>query len=134
MFLGKSPPKGFEKNPTGRYLLPSDPPPAPKERRRFERIENVFLNLKLTRLDSGGAPLQEERTVAENLGKGGARVMTAMAVAKGEVLMLQEMGGGFSTRAQIRNVYIGQDRIPRLNLQFLDSEAPDRLVSAVHRG
>jgi hypothetical protein len=129
MFLGKSPPKGFEKNPGGRYLLPTDPAPKPKERRRYARLENAFLNLTLRRLDAAGATLQEERTVAENLGKGGARVMTAMAVAKGDVVLVEEMGGGFQTRAEIRNVYIGEDRIPRLNLQFLDAEAPDRMLA-----
>lgn len=128
MFLGRHPPKDWDKNPGGRYLLPSDPPPKPKERRRFSRLDNAFLNLKLQRVDSAGAMLQEERTVAENMGRGGARVMTSMAVAKGEVLLVEEMGGEFKTRAEIRNVYIGEDRIPRLNLAFLDAEAPARLI------
>jgi PilZ domain len=128
MFLGKSPPRGYEKNPGGRYLLSTDPPPKPKERRRYSRLENAFQNLTLRRLDATGAPIQEERTVAENLSKGGARVMTAMAVAKGDVVLVEEMGGDFRTRAEIRNVYIGEDRVPRLNLQFLDGEAPDRML------
>jgi PilZ domain-containing protein len=128
MFLGKSPPRGYEKNPGGRYLLPTDPAPKPKERRRYSRLENAFQNLTLRRLDATGAPIQEERTVAENLSKGGARVMTAMAVAKGDVVLVEEMGGDFRTRAEIRNVYIGEDRVPRLNLQFLDGEAPDRML------
>ncbi len=129
MFLGRNPPRDWDKNPGGRYLLPSDAPPKPKERRRFSRLDNAYLNLKLQRLDSAGVTLQEERTVAENLGKGGARVMTSMALAKGEVVVVEEMGGDFKTRAEIRNVYIGEDRVPRLNLAFLDTEAPDRLVS-----
>jgi hypothetical protein len=53
-----------------------------------------------------------------------------MPVAKGEIVVLEELGGDFRTRAEIRNVYIGQDRVPRLNLQFLDAEAPERLVAA----
>lgn len=127
MFLGKNPPKGYEKNPGGRYLLPTDPPPAPKERRQLTRLEHAFVNLRLQRLDmtGGGA---EERTVAENLGKGGARVMTALPLAKGEIVMVEELGGPFRTRAEICNVYIGEDRVQRLNLHFLDAQAPDRLV------
>ena len=128
LFLGRHPPKGHDKNPGGRYLLPTDPPPAPKERRQYQRVENAFLNLKLTRLSRDGQPEQEERTVAENLGKGGARVLTSLAVAKGDVIVVEEIGGSFKARAEIRNVYIGEDRISRLNLQFLDAEAPDRLV------
>jgi hypothetical protein len=129
MFLGKTPPKGYEKNPGGHYLLPTDPPPAPKERREFRRLANVYVNLKLQRLGMAGAGT-EERTVAENLGKGGACVMTSLPLSKGDIVMVEELGGPFRTRAEIRNVYIGEDRIPRLNLHFLDAEAPDRLVQA----
>jgi hypothetical protein len=129
MFLGKVPPKGYGKNPGGHYLLPSDPAPAPKERRLVTRLDNVFVNLKLQRIGlSGGG--SEERTVAENLGRGGARVMTSLPLSKGEIVMVEELGGPFKTRAEICNVYIGEDRIPRLNLHFLDAEAPDRLVLA----
>jgi PilZ domain-containing protein len=129
-FLGRHPPKDYDKNPGGRYLLPTDAPPPAKERRLSPRVENVFLNLKLSRLEADGAGGQEEKTVAENLGKKGARVMTTMPVAKGEVVVLEELGGDFRTRAEIRNVYIGPDRVPRLNLHFLDAEAPERLVAA----
>jgi hypothetical protein len=128
-FLGRHPPKGYDKNPGGRYLLPTDPPPAPKERRQFQRVENAYLNLKLTRVNGEGHAGQQERTVAENFGKAGARVMTTLPVAKGEILLVEELDGPFKTRAEICNVYIGEDRIPRLNLHFLDSEAPDRLLA-----
>lgn len=130
MFLGKHAPKGYGEG--SRYLLPSDPHPQaapaadPKERRQQER-RDLFLNLKLRRETNAGDS-QEERTVAENLSKGGARVLTSLAVAKGEVLVLEEMGGDFQTRVEIRGVYIGKDGVPRLNLRFLDALAPDRLI------
>jgi len=129
MFLGKNAPRGFEKNPSGLYFLPSDPPPVAtvKERRRWQRID-IFVNLKLRRLSPEGGGPQEERTIAENIGRGGARVLTSMAVGKGEVLMVEEIDGPFRTRAEVRNIFIGADSIPRLNLQFLDGEAPERLV------
>jgi hypothetical protein len=131
MFLGKNPPRGFEKNPGGLYFLPSDPPPVAtvKERRRWQRID-IFVNFRLRRLRPDGTGPQEERTVAENISRGGARVLTSMAVGKGEVLMLEELDGPFRTRAEVRNIYIGADSIPRLNLQFLDGDAPERLVGA----
>jgi len=129
-FLGRHPPKDYDKNPGGRYLLPTDAPPPLKERRLSPRVENVFLNVKLSRVEAEGGAGQEEQTVAENLGKKGARVMTTMPVAKGEIVAFEELGGDFRARAEIRNVYIGQDRVPRLNLHFLDLEAPERLVAA----
>ncbi len=127
MFLGRNPPKGYEKNPGGHYLLPTDLAPAPKERRQLTRLEHARVNFRLQRLGMTGAGA-EERTVAENLGKGGARVMTSLALAKGEIVMVEELAGPFRTRAEICNVYMGEDRIPRLNLHFLDAQAPDRLV------
>jgi hypothetical protein len=67
--------------------------------------------------------------VAENLGKGGARVLTSMPVVQGEIVLVEEVGGPFRTRAEIRNIFIGTDKVPRLNLKFLDGEAPDRLIA-----
>jgi len=53
-----------------------------------------------------------------------------MVVLTGDVVMVQEVGGDFRTRAEVRNVYVGPDHVPRLCLHFLDAEAPPRLVSA----
>ncbi len=130
MFLGPNPPKGYEQNPGGfRYLLPTDPKPAAKERRQYRRLD-VFINLKLRRTDGIGGGVQEEQTVTENLSRGGFRAPTAMGVGKGEVLIVEDPAGSFHTRAEVRNVYIGKDGIPRLNLRFLDGEAPEKLIAA----
>jgi hypothetical protein len=131
MFLGQKPPKGYELNPGGRFLLPDDPRPAApgqKERRRHERRE-VYLNLRLKRTDPSTGQVQEETTVTDNVSAGGARVRTGMAVSKGEVLMVEEVSGPFRSRAEIRNLYIGKDGIPRLNLAFLDGIFPDRFLA-----
>jgi hypothetical protein len=129
MFLGKTPPRGFDKNPAGRYLLSQDPAPGTRTERRAHERRELPYNLKLTRENAGAPGPLTEYTVAENLGKGGARVLTSLPVTKGEVVVVEEMGGLFRTRAEIRNIYIGPDHIPRLNLKFLDDEAPDRLIS-----
>jgi PilZ domain len=131
MFLGQRAPKGYELNPGGRFLLPEDPrPPAPghKERRKHERTE-VYLNLRLKRTDPSTGQVQEETTVTDNVSRGGARVRTGMAVSKGEVLMVEEVSGPFRTRAEIRNLYIGKDGVPRLNLSFLDGIFPERILA-----
>ena len=124
MFLGKNPPRGYEANPGGRYLLPTDPPPTPKERRGGNRVD-VFVNLKLLR--ANGA-VRAEQTVTENLGRGGVRVMTSLPVEKGEIIMVEDAAGCFSLRAEVRNIFVGKDGIPRLNLRFIDGQAPDSLI------
>lgn len=128
LFLGKNPPRGYEKNPAGRYLLSQDPAPGTRTERRAHPRRELPYNLKLTRQDAGTGR-QQEQTVAENLGKGGARVLTSMPVVQGEIILVEEVGGPFRTRAEIRNIFIGTDKVPRLNLKFLDGEAPDRLIA-----
>jgi serine/threonine protein kinase len=99
-----------------------------EERRRHTRLETP-INVVIKRTSAGGAVLQEERTVADNLSRSGARVMTTMtSLAVGDGVLFEEIGGDFRTRALVRSVSQGQDHIPRLGLEFLDRQAPDRLV------
>jgi hypothetical protein len=129
MFLGRTPPKGFEQNPGGRYLLPTDPRPAPKDRRKLKRVD-VFVNLRLSVVDPAGRTLREEQTVTENVSRAGARVLSSLPLAKGEHVMLEDLAGTFKAPAEIRNLYIGKDGVPRLNLHFLDGGAPSALMAA----
>ncbi|HET8645586.1 MAG TPA: PilZ domain-containing protein, partial [Vicinamibacteria bacterium] len=106
MFLGRHPPRGYERNHGGLFLLPQDAPPERPERRRGGRLE-VFVNLRLRHLQPHGASPSEEQTIAENIGHGGARVLSSLEVAPGDVLEVQEVGGTFRTRAEVRNMYVG---------------------------
>ena len=101
---------------------------TPTDRRRVTRLD-IFVNFIIRRVGTAGTVLQEERTIAENVGRGGARVMTSISsLAPGDIVHLEEVGGPFKTRAEVRGSYVGKDRIRRLNLRFLDSPAPDYLV------
>jgi hypothetical protein len=135
MFLGRVPPKGFEAKPGGRYRLPTDPRAAavqdtgaaPSERRRHERLQ-LFVNLRLRRSGAGG--VMEEQTVTENVSRGGARVFTTLPVVKGETLTVTDLEDSVSAEAVVRNVYVGSDRVSRLNLQFPDARGYERLLLA----
>ena len=121
--------------PTGGHpvIVPVEEPggaatPTPSDRRRVTRLD-IFVNFIIRRVGTAGTVLQEERTIAENVGRGGARVMTSISsLAPGDIVHLEEVGGPFKTRAEVRGSYVGKDRIRRLNLRFLDSPAPDYLV------
>lgn len=113
---------------------PAAPPPEPEhnypppERRTTGRLE-IFVNLMMRRVGTQGTVLQEERTIAENIGRGGARVLTTMSsLVAGDIIQLEEIGGTFKTRAEVRGAYVGKDNVRRLNLRFADAQAPDRLV------
>ena len=106
--------------------LPLDAPDG-QERRNHPRV-NLFVNFTLQQVDEWGAVLQEELTVADNVSKGGAHVMTTLDFLVGDVVLMQEAGGGFATRAEIRALGKGPDGIGRLHIKFLDRVAPDRLL------
>jgi hypothetical protein len=100
---------------------------VPSDRRGGPRVD-LFVNFTIQLVDEWGAVLQEELTVADNVAKGGARVMTSLGFRVGEILLLQEAGGGFATRAEVRAITRAQPTVDRLHLRFLDRQAPDRLL------
>jgi hypothetical protein len=120
-----------DSRPTAGMSAIAHPPmltPETAERRLSTRLE-IFVTFQMRRVGSGGTVLGEELTVAENISRGGARVMTTMAsLAPGDVVELEERGGKFRTRAEVRGSYVGPGGTRRLNLRFLDSAAPDYLV------
>ena len=127
MLIGRFPPRGAEALPAGVYLMPGDP--QPEERRHHPRV-TVSLKIKLqTTFARAGVP-EEEQTIAEDIGKFGAKIKTSLPVGKGDQVMVEEVGGDYRTRAEIRNVSIGTDGHPRISLLFLDGPAPERLLSA----
>jgi hypothetical protein len=126
-------------NPKGRAGVPPAPVPGvpppefrpsddvPQDRRGAPRVE-LFVNFTIQLVDEWGAVLQEELTVADNVSRGGARVMTSLGFQVGEIILLQEAGGGFATRAEVRGITKVQMTVDRLHLRFLDRQAPDRLL------
>jgi hypothetical protein len=128
MFFGKSPPQGFEEEPAARFLLPSDLSPlAAPERRSSARFQRL-VDFTLQQVDEWGTVLQEELTMADNVAKGGAHVLTSLEFMRGDVVLLRQAGGEFDTRAEVRDVLTGEDGLRRLHLKFLDRQAPDRLL------
>ena len=118
----------------GYVSVPAPPPPleepAPpaQDRRQTGRLE-IFVNFFIRRVGTLGSVLQEERTIAENIGRRGARVLTTMSsLVMGDFIQIEEIGGDFQTRAEVRGAYVGRDNVRRLNLRFVDTPAPDRLV------
>lgn len=147
MFYGRNPPRGFHESPGARFLLPRDvasvaPEPLPHEEdeaptqardphpddQRSEERFDIFVNLTLMEMDEFGVVLREEVTVAENLSRSGARVMTSHRFARGDVLIVQEVDGDFACRAEVCDAWLGADRVRRLNLEFLDGRQPLHLL------
>jgi hypothetical protein len=125
-FLAREP-GGYARNEAGLFLTPPTAAASGlSERRAAPRRDGIFF---FVLKPSSDGPRREEATVADNIGAGGARVKTTQPFAQGEVLEVFEPGGAFRTRAAVRHAYVGPDAVGRLNLMFLDEEAPDRLLS-----
>ncbi|HEY3121533.1 MAG TPA: PilZ domain-containing protein [Vicinamibacteria bacterium] len=124
LFL-ESHPRGYEQNLDGFYLHPVGQ--TAEERRQAQRVDGPFF-FGLKRQVPGALDPTEEAAVAENLSEGGARVKSALQLSRGDIIHVRELGGLFRTRAEIRNVYVGPDRVQRANLMFLDEPAPPRLL------
>ncbi len=125
--------------PKGRAGVPPAPLPGaatpefhatsevPTDRRGGPRTD-LFVNFTIQLVDEWGVVLQEELTVADNVSRSGARVMTTLTFQVGDTILLQEANGGFATRAEVRGISKAQPTIERLHLRFLDRQAPDRLL------
>ena len=126
-FLGKNPPGGYARNEAGLFLAPPVSTLVEvSDRRRAPRRDGVFFFVLKPNDDSGVR--REEATVADNISPGGARMKTTQTFAHGEVIEVWEAGGLFRTRASVRNAYVGDDEVWRLNLMFLDAPVPSRLL------
>lgn len=121
---------------TGFRFLSNEEPgrasaPALVERRREARRDGVFvLVLRCIAEDGELDSRRGEATVADNLGPGGARIKTTLSLARGDVVWIAEAGGPFRTRAEVRNVAVGRDGIARVNVMFLDAQAPVRMLES----
>jgi hypothetical protein len=131
MFLGRNPPRGHAEHPGGRFLLAVDQASekAAKERRRIKRFDlEINVTLRTTVGDE-----KREYTVTRNVGTGGMQVLTSLALARHDLVVIEEVGGTFRARAEVRHIHIGKDNIPRLNLGFVDEEAPGEVRDLLKR-
>jgi hypothetical protein len=103
------------------------------ERREFQRFE-ASIPVRLGRMPFWKNPTaQAEDTTTEVIARGGALVLSHMAVEKGDTVVF-EAEGGFRTRAEVMYVTTTKaasaESVLRLGLRFLDAPFPDSLIPA----
>jgi serine/threonine protein kinase len=119
--------------PTPALATPPPPDHGPADARKDERI-TMPTDVRFRKLGKDGAPVKEERTVADDLSRSGMRVLTSWSdLVAGDQVSIEEVGGTFTTGAIVRHVSRGSDQITRVGIQFLDNRAPDRLVGTSAR-
>lgn len=124
LFYGRTPPSGEESLPAGLFLMEGDTPAS------VRRDQSVPLTLRLEAEHAPGGVERGERAVAERIRAWDARVrISSLPAMKGATVVVEDPGGHFRTRAEVRHILIGADGNPRLDLVFLDSSAPSRLLT-----
>jgi hypothetical protein len=125
LFYGRTPPQGEGSLPTGLFLMPGDAGSTGSHRHH-----GVPLVLRLAAEHAPGGVEQEERAVAEHVRVWDARVrISSLPAMKGAIVLVEDGGETFRTRAEVRHIVIGVDGDPRLDLVFLDAPAPTRLLT-----
>jgi hypothetical protein len=76
------------------------------------------------------APPKTADGTSENVSRGGARVFTTLPVSAGDALTVTDLDERVATEAVVRHVYVGPDRVTRVDLQFPDLAGLDRLIHA----
>ena len=150
-FVGQtnSPCSGDGRLPQGAVLVPVEQWRAMGKPHDVEEFDLALLALKKTvvtrkyeRFDLAvpvrlwcGASVESadlhEDTATENLSRGGARVLSHLPCAKGDVVWFEHVTGHFRCRAQVRDV-TGDEQARRLHLRFIDTLAPDEIFATSH--
>jgi T5SS/PEP-CTERM-associated repeat protein len=107
---------------------PQDPG-GPEERRRWARL-GIDVQFVARQVDEWENSLQEGLSVAENISRGGALLVTSLPIGRGDLVLLEEIGGGFATRAEVVNGVCREDGTRLLNVRFLDGRSPDGLLGS----
>src|SRR5690242_16362834 len=82
----------------------------------------MAVDVKLEFLDPDGDMTGEEQTVTDLIMPNGARVLTAQEVPIGEFLVIKTADGLFESPAVVKSVQLGEDRVPRLVLEFTGND------------
>ena len=134
-FIGKRPPKSYEKEPWKRYdvsttafeaLTSADDivTPLPLEDQRDLTRHNIAVDMKVELVDESGAVIGSEHTVTENISSRGATLFTTLQIAQGRFIRLTSEQYGITAHAAVRNRSTGVDGVPRIHVEFIDKKWP----------
>ena len=133
-FVGKRAPASYENEPWRRYEI------ATSSFERMATVEEMHaiqtadqrahtrhfipIDLLLETIDAKGDVGASESTVTENISRKGATVFTTMHLPVGRFVRLTSSQYGLTVFAVIRSVSTGADGIPRIHVEFIDTEWP----------
>ena len=134
-FIGKRAPVSYEKEPWTRYdvatttfeaLTAADDivTPLPTSDQRVYTRHNIAVDIKVDVVDEGGAVVESEHTVTENISSHGATLFTTLQIAQGRFIRLTSEQYRITAYAAVRTRSTGVDGVPRIHVEFIDKEWP----------
>lgn len=134
-FIGKRPPKSYEKEPWRRYdvlttefqpLTSADDivTPFPSEDQRDQTRHNIAIDMRVEVVDESGALIGSEHTVTENISSRSATLFTTLQVEQGRFIRLTSEQYGITAYGAVRTRNTGADGVPRIHVEFIDKEWP----------
>lgn len=137
-FTGKNPPASYIRDPATRYEIVSisaennlwqvreaeeKEKPGASPRSKDTRLQ-MALAVSVEVFDEEGRVSAREQTVTENISRRGASIWTTLKAERGRFVRLTSTETGLSVLAAVRAARSGPDGIPRLHLEFIDSQWP----------
>jgi hypothetical protein len=96
---------------------------AVRDRRARPRFQ-LALEVRVSRLDVHDRRLEQEITTTTDLSESGMRVPTRLPLRGGEVVVIEEEGGPFHSRAEVLEVVRGSETdAPCARVRFIDGDA-----------
>ena len=102
------------------------PPLGTDERRERERYVTA-VHFLVQQVDPAGTVMAEALTVAENISEGGAQLLGPLPVTRGDRVVVWETGGRFVNLAEVKNAFVDEGGLRRVNVVFLDGKGPAHL-------
>jgi hypothetical protein len=134
-FIGKRPPASYENEPWKRYDIsttafqalaaPEDLlAPFPTEDQRAHTRHTIAVDMRIELVDPNGQVVETEQTVTENISTKGATLFTTLEIPPGRFVRLTSEQYRITAHAAIRACSTGADGVPRIHVEFIDTEWP----------
>lgn len=130
--IGARPPIAYERDPMALFELAGYgadglwrvvETPGSVRRRRQPRYP-IPVGVTVAKLDSANEPAETEDTVTENISIGGAAVFSTLVLNVGDIVKVTARQYNLTLSAEVRNVRVGTDGLPRIHLRFTDGQFP----------
>jgi hypothetical protein len=134
-FIGKRPPASYENEPWKRYDINAEVfealtkaeetlIPYTSEDQHVQTRHNIAVDMRVEMIDADGKVIESEQSVTEDISTQGATIFTTLQIPPGRFIRVISEQYGITAHAAIRSRSTGANGIPRIHVEFIDTEWP----------